>query len=659
MPVPIEILKLFGEAHDYFNSGRIAEAQAAIYKFEMMLASIGPALNASEMLYSTAAIATMLKKCDNLRGAAQRLEKVCELALRIDPCSPQTYGDFYDLGECYEKLGELERALSIYRRGRLVCEKVCPSYMPALEEKIGLLIGQISEPPTDSVQISMELKCSALNYSLEHSGLPVLESLLIRNDGEAPLEDISINVVVPGYSLPGQPTHFGLAGRETKDISSLIRINLIHDRVSHQLERAKVPLEVFVNDELRERLQTWVLAYNELSLQPGHEKALAAFVHPNNEAVRIIARQVLQRLQERTGSASFLEARSCGSEKRIDEIAGAVYSCLATQYDLAYDHEPPCWESTSQRVRFPDEVLVGGAGTCLDFMLLVASVLENVLGDSGAQPVLIITFGAVAHALIGCWRERPLTEEIVITDASEVVGWAGKELLVLDSTGFVRANPFWGDRVDFEKAAAKGIELLKGTERLIAVNLAAARPDYTTGRPGVTPMPFRCEPPYGESALRTLWFAHRAWEEAPTTLIQSAHLLRGLLRLQDGATRRFFDTLANLTANPMASSASLDDYLAAGLRRVAGGRKSEPEESEGYAAAKQAAKIEARRLDSLVVTDVHLLFALLRNPGSSVTKALRHQRTSPEACLALLEHQYPAPAGGAKSEFPSETLESG
>src|SRR5205085_2222484 len=105
--------------------------------------------------------------------------------------------------------------------------------------------------------------------------------------------------------------------------------------------------------------------------------------------------------------------RASGAADAADRIARAVYCSLHELHDLAYDYEPPCWESSSQRVRFPDEVLVDGKGTCIDLALLVTAVLENALWDSAAQPLLLLVPG---HALVGCWR-RPTSRQPVIADA--------------------------------------------------------------------------------------------------------------------------------------------------------------------------------------------------------------------------------------------------
>ena len=71
------------------------------------------------------------------------------------------------------------------------------------------------------------------------------------------------------------------------------------------------------------------------------------------------------------------------------------------------------------------------------------------------------------------------------------------------------------------------------------------------------------------------------------------------------------------------------------------------------------ARQEAGRLAASMVDDLHLLFALLRQPGASIAKALVQRKTSPAECLTLLDRMHPAINPVARSEFPTEVGEEG
>jgi hypothetical protein len=661
MPVPIEFGIAFREAYTHLEAGRLADAESAVFQLEARLKRVLPALTPLEVLLWTAAIATVLRRCGSIDAAVLRLEDVCELALRLEPSGSRTVGDLCMLAECYMALGKLSQALTTFRTARPIAVVACADVVPSIDGRIRSLAQQVEpESPSGAASVRVDIECPAVNYSLAHAGLPVLSAVRVRNEARAPIEGGSLQVAIPGYTLPGDAATLALAAGETTDVSDRVRLNFALDRLLTQTERARAWVDASIDGRLAGRQATWVLAYDECSWQPGHEKVLAAFVHPNNSAVRVVAEQAARLLPQAAGAKSYHMVRESQLPDRIDRIVRAIYDCLKDHYQLVYDYEPPSWESTSQRVRFPDDVIVSRIGTCVDLMLLATSVLENVLVGSPAQPVMVIIGGATRHALIGCWRRRPRSSEAVITDQVQVGAWVrADDLFVMDSTGFASGNPFWTEPVDFERCVVKGQELLARARRIYALNLAALRPDPETHRPGITPLPFRREPPYGERALLALWLSRQAWRALPTTRIQSTHLLAGLLQVTGGAAPGFFDLLAGMTANPRLTSDNVHTHLVAGLGRIARSPSAgEPDEAEGFSIAKTAAKSEAARLHAAIVEDLHLLLALFRRPGASVDKALQQLGTSPAECLALLEHIHPAAGTPVRSEFPSEILDS-
>lgn len=517
---------------------------------------------------------------------------------------------------------------------------------------------QAIDAAVDSLPVTVRVQCFSINYSLQHANLPVVESLIVRNDSMKNLCSVKVVLSIGGYSLPAQHLIADLPSSHSKEMAEHFQPLLIPDKLAALLERARAFLEVRVDDRLQRRQQIWVLAYNECSWRPGHERALAAFINPNNPAVGVIAKSAAALLRRLTGAGSFAIVRESGLPDAVDNIAQAIYNSLKDQYDLAYDYEPPCWESLSQRVRFPDEVIVEGKGTCWDLVALIISVLEHALYGSPAQPVIVIIRPRLQqqmHALVGCWRKKPETNEAVVDDRDSVLNWVGRNsLLLMDATGFAHGNPFWGAKADFPESVRMARELLAAAADLFIVNLAAARPEAETGRLGVTPLPFRREPPYSERALWALGLARRAWQQSRTRAIQGAHLLLGLLDVDGGAASEFFDRFSRDIANPLLQPGALRAYIMQGLRKAQQSPASTPEETGSYAAAKSLAKEEARRSGSLVVHDHHLLLALMRNPGRSLAKVLRQRESSAEECCAYLSAMMPQQLDQPQSEsFPS------
>jgi hypothetical protein len=132
--------------------------------------------------------------------------------------------------------------------------------------------------------VSVAVECCSVNYSLQHSGLPVVESLTVHNTGGRDLRNIEVGLRIDGYTLP---TKFVLPELLSQSRGIILRpdLPLIPDRMAAQLERARAFLEVEIDGIPRHRQAIWVLPYNECSWNRGHEAALAAFICPNNPAV--------------------------------------------------------------------------------------------------------------------------------------------------------------------------------------------------------------------------------------------------------------------------------------------------------------------------------------------------------------------------------------
>ncbi|MQW77824.1 DUF4011 domain-containing protein [Nocardioides sp. dk4132] len=120
---------------------------------------------------------------------------------------------------------------------------------------------------------------------------------------------------------------------------------------------------------------------------------LGSYVMPNDPAVTALVAEARVLLEERTGS-SATQGYQAG-EKRVDEIVEAIWDA-ARGRGIAYSNPPASW-SHEQKIRTPEEVLVGRAGTCLDTTVVLAAALESV----GINSTLWLLRG---HAFLGVWR---------------------------------------------------------------------------------------------------------------------------------------------------------------------------------------------------------------------------------------------------------------
>ena len=115
---------------------------------------------------------------------------------------------------------------------------------------------------------------------------------------------------------------------------------------------------------------------------------------PNDPAVTALVAEARTLLEQRTGSSATQGYQS--GEKRVDEIVEAIWDAARSR-DIAYSNPPASW-THEQKIRTPEEVLIGRAGTCLDTTVVLAAALESV----GINSTLWLLRG---HAFLGYWRD--------------------------------------------------------------------------------------------------------------------------------------------------------------------------------------------------------------------------------------------------------------
>jgi len=185
-------------------------------------------------------------------------------------------------------------------------------------------------------------------------------------------------------------------------------------------------------------------------------------------------------------SATIFEYAIPGSPKQRQELIQAVYMMLLEKYPAFYSREDPeSYKITSQRVRFPDEILPiisrirariqKQVGTCIDFVLVFCAILERL----GLRPLIIITKDG-DHAIAGCWMMDDtddkstfkFKEGIICRDKKEIKKLKNEgKIFGIDITEYVKNEPY-------DTAVSKGNAYLDSPDTTgfcYAVDIQAAR----------------------------------------------------------------------------------------------------------------------------------------------------------------------------------------
>ena len=113
---------------------------------------------------------------------------------------------------------------------------------------------------------------------------------------------------------------------------------------------------------------------------------------------------------------------------------------------------------------------------------------------------------------------------------------------------------------------------------------------------------------------------------------------------------------ARKTRNEALEPKNLTTFLRSGLNKKAKKNLSikTPVYTSSYSSIIELSRKEASTSCSNLVHDVHVLVALLKNPGSSLEKALKLLDSSPRECLRFFELLNPVSKIYSSSTFPSQ-----
>ncbi len=210
---------------------------------------------------------------------------------------------------------------------------------------------------------------------------------------------------------------------------------------------------------------------------------LAAFVLPHDPAVHALTADAAHRLGASTGSDA-MQGYQAGPE-RVDEIVRAIVEEMHAR-DIRYVLPPASWSDLhGQKVRTPEEVLVGGAGTCLDTVVVLAAALEH----TGIRPLLWVVDG---HAFLGYWRVERSLESAARIDVGDLINW-----IDLGAIGLIETTLVTNDSpLDFDRMQRDLVhEWLSGSQlRVLGVTDV-----YRARRDRIWPLPSRRKDDTGSS----------------------------------------------------------------------------------------------------------------------------------------------------------------
>jgi hypothetical protein len=279
-----------------------------------------------------------------------------------------------------------------------------------------------------------------LSYALAHCRIPVVNEIVIHNEGTE-LRGASLEVdVVSAHGSHGGPKVLLLDLGEGQT-TTLRPVDLVLDpaRMIGVEEQRPALIRATLRNAagellLEQSVDVQLLAHNQWIAKPlelGLE-LLAAHVQPNSRSIIPLLVEASDLLRVRTGD-SALSGYQHDNPERVDQTVAALFDAMRAR-DIRYAEPPASWGSTGQKVRTPAEVLDDRLGTCLDTTVCFAAALEQ----AGINSTLWLLEG---HIFLGYWRVDNSLGAVTITDVVEVVNLVDLGLIALLETTALTGGP--------------------------------------------------------------------------------------------------------------------------------------------------------------------------------------------------------------------------
>jgi len=252
--------------------------------------------------------------------------------------------------------------------------------------------------------ITVSVTCApVISYAMAHNGLTVISDVTLTSLATT-ARGAQLTVGIESATGPlGAPEEYYVdlvAGNETLVPQLDIKVDPAEMLRVEEARPARVVVTVMhdgaelgrgVVDVLLLAANQWLARPTLMSLE-----MLAAHVQPNHPALESLVAEASDELAKTTGSGALVGYQQ--GPERVDATVDALMSALRGR-GVRYSVPPASWSDDGQKVRTPQEVLVGRMGTCLDTTVTLAAALERV----GIRPMIVVVEG---HAFLGYWREE-------------------------------------------------------------------------------------------------------------------------------------------------------------------------------------------------------------------------------------------------------------
>lgn len=252
-----------------------------------------------------------------------------------------------------------------------------------------------ASPSAPKVALS-SITSPTISYASYQNSVPAIHQIQFENCTNDDLTGIEIKVSAePSFF---DPLTFRLERLAPGSITKISPIDLrIHHKLLTDLDesvRGHLAIDVTASGGYSDSRQypIEILAYDQWGGTRGIPELLAAFSTPNNPFVDRV-------LSEAAGLlASKGQALTGYQSKNRDDVwsqISAIYSAVA-KLGVSYSVPPASFVTDGQKIRTPDRIITGGVATCIDFVMLICSCLEQ----AGLNPVILLEDG---HAWLACW----------------------------------------------------------------------------------------------------------------------------------------------------------------------------------------------------------------------------------------------------------------
>ncbi len=301
--------------------------------------------------------------------------------------------------------------------------------MEGNDERSSENTSQDPAPASNVVEIDVILS-PRINFASAQNAVPIIQSLTLRNRGEACLDNLRLTLDPQPPFLRkktwvvdrlGADTKIAVTNRELKlDLKFLDGLN--------EAEHGQLTFTLFSGEStVAENVQpVQILARDEWGGVGAMSQILAAFISPNDPAIPALIKEA-SRILEAAGHSGALDGYQSKDPRRAWMLAASIWSA-ATALNLSYAEPPKSFEKAGQKVRGPGQIVGEGLATCLDTSLLLAAALEA----AGLNPIVVFVEG---HAFAGVWLQDMTFNGTVEPDPTELrKAIAARELLVFETT---------------------------------------------------------------------------------------------------------------------------------------------------------------------------------------------------------------------------------